>query len=270
MKHTFLLAALGLAMSLDPLAAAPQKEHHLGPTGLIGMNQLPFAESALIAAVSGAFLSVQKPAEISGAPYDWKKTKQPERPYMHAYHQTLVMKIFLASKQPDGGCDVELDFEQALAVIKRLDNITLGMPKIVYLVGWQHNGHDAKYPDWSVVNPRLKRQQDATALDSLKWLMSEGFNHHTTVSLHLNMFDAYADSPLWETYLKNDIIAKDRNGVLIKGELHGAGTGPDSQSYYISYARDWDTGFAKSRTTTLTVSSGRILKTTPENQRTPK
>lgn len=207
------------------------------------------------AVVSGAFLiasawdtlSAQQPADVSGVPYAWKITRQPERPYLHAYDQTLVMKIFLASKQPDEGCKVELNFEQALAVIQRLDNITLGMPKIVYLVGWQHNGHDSKYPDWSVVNPRLKRQQDATALESLKWLMAEGSKYHTTVSLHINMFDAYANSPLWETYLKNNIIAKDRNGVLVKGETQGAGTGPDNQSYYISYAREWDTGFTKKR-----------------------
>ena len=209
----------------------------------------------MTAVVSGIFLTpgigdtlpVQDSADVSGAPYDWKKTKQPERPFMHAYHQTLVTKIYLASKLPDEGSKVVLNFEQALAVIKRLDNITLGIPKIVYLVGWQHNGHDSKYPDWSVVNPRLKREQDATALDSLKWLMAEGFKHHTTVSLHLNMFDAYADSPLWDTYLKNDIVAKDRNGVLIKGEIHGEVKGPDSQSYYISYAREWDTGFAQKR-----------------------
>ncbi len=202
-----------------------------------------------ISLTAGAWnsLSAQDAAEVSGAPYDWKRTKQPERPFMHPYHQTLVMKIYLASKLPDEGCKVVLDFEQALAVIKRLDNITLGIPKIVYLVGWQHDGHDSKYPDWSVVNPRLKRKQDASALDSLKWLMAEGFKHHTAVSLHINMFDAYADSPLWDTYLKNDIIAKDRNGVLIKGEIHGEGTGPESQSYYISYAREWDTGFAKKR-----------------------
>ena len=37
-----------------------------------------------------------------------------------------------------------------------------------------------------------------------------GIQYNTTVSLHLNMFDAYEDSPLWEQYVKNDIIARNR------------------------------------------------------------
>jgi len=196
------------------------------------------------------FMTAFARGEPSGEYYDWSKTRQPERPWIHAYHQSLVMKIFLAEKQANDGCKVILNFEQALEVIKRLDTITLGIPKIVYLVGWQHNGHDSKYPDWSVVNPRLKRSQDATAGDSLKWLMAEGFKYHTTVSLHINMFDAYADSPLWDTYLKNDIIAKDSNGTLIKGEVQGPkGQDPriDTQSYYISYAKEWETGLAQKR-----------------------
>ena len=188
--------------------------------------------------------------EVSGAYYDWKPNRQPERPYLHRYDQTLVMKIFLAEKQANEGCKVYLTFEQALDVIKRLDTITLGLPKIVYLVGWQHNGHDSKYPDWSVVNSRLKRAQDPDAVTSLKWLMAEGFKYHTTVSLHINMFDAYADSPLWDSYVKNDIIARDINGVLIKGEVQGGDPkNPriDTQSYYISYAKEWETGLAQKR-----------------------
>ena len=106
-----------------------------------------------------AALPEQTEADVSGEYYDWTKTKQPERPWILPYHQTLVMKIFLAEKQANDGCKVFLTFEQALEVIKRLDTITLGIPKIVYLVGWQHNGHDSKYPDWSVVNPRLKRSR---------------------------------------------------------------------------------------------------------------
>lgn len=197
--------------------------------------------------------------DVSGRYYDWTKTRKPERPYIHAYDRTLVMKIFLCAKGGDAygrdhpgtsrmvdGSRVYLDFGQALEVIRKLDALTLGMPKIVYLVGWQFDGHDSKYPDWSVVNPRLKRPQDRTALESLKWLMAEGFKYHTTVSLHVNMFDAYEDSPLWPEYTNLNIVARAEDGSLIKGELEGE-PAPDTQIYNLSYAREWQTGLAQKR-----------------------
>jgi hypothetical protein len=186
-----------------------------------------------------------RPADYqpSGDYYDWGKTGQPERPWFHKYDQSLVMKIFLAERT-DGGrnCKVHLTFEQALEVIERLDRITCGAPKVVYLVGWQYNGHDSKYPAWGEVNHRLKRQQDPTALDSLKWLMNEGRKYHTTVSLHINALDAYEDSPLWQEYLEKDIIAKDKSGAPLKGIVWNG-----LQSYPLSYAREWETGCAKRR-----------------------
>ena len=187
------------------------------------------------------------PKEPSGDYYDWALTCKPERPFLHDYHQTLVMKIFLAEKRPSGGCKVFLTFAQTLDVIRRLDNITCGIPKIVYLVGWQYNGHDSKYPAWDQVNHRLKRDEDATALESLKWLMAEAFKYNTTVSLHVCMIDANMESPLWQTYLDHDIIAKDKQGNLLKGEVFGSWIGPDTQSYQMSYAREWETGFAQKR-----------------------
>jgi hypothetical protein len=186
-----------------------------------------------------------RPADYqpSGEYYDWRKTGQPERPWFHKYDQSLVMKIFLAERTDEGrGCKVYLTFEQALEVIERLDRITCGAPKIVYLVGWQYNGHDSKYPAWGEVNHRLKRAQDATALESLKWLMHEGRKHHTTVSLHINALDAYEDSPLWQEYLKKDIIAKGKRGAPLKGIVWGG-----LQSYPLSYAKEWETGCAKRR-----------------------
>src|SRR6266436_894260 len=145
------------------------------------------ALASALAAQSGAQLAMKddpglRPADYqpSGDYYDWRKTGQPERPWFHKYDQSLVMKIFLAERTDEGrGCRVHLTFEQALEVIERLDRITCGAPKIVYLVGWQFNGHDSKYPAWSEVNHRLKRAKDPTALESLKWLMREGPKHHT-------------------------------------------------------------------------------------------
>ena len=166
-------------------------------------------------------------------------------PQKHQYHQTLTMKLFMSQSKFDGKhkrkdngqSEVFLTCEQALDVIRRMDHLTLGMPKIVYLVGWQYNGHDSKYPAWFEGNPKLKRPQDANSLDSLKWLMKQAETHHTTVSLHINMFDAYEDSPLWDEYVKKDIIAKNADGTLR----------PCEWGYPISYAREWETGCTRKR-----------------------
>lgn len=169
--------------------------------------------------------------------------------WRHSYHQTLTMKIMLAgdaytgnNKRYDvGPGEVHLNCEQALDVIRRVDNLTLGIPKIIYLVGWQYNGHDSKYPAWFEGNERIKRPQDANALESIKWLMGEARKYNTVVSLHINMSDAYEDSPLWDTYLQNDIIAKNKDGSLRLARW----------GYPISYAQEWKTGFAQKRIDSL-------------------
>ena len=38
--------------------------------------------------------------------------------------------------------------------------------------------------------------RDATAEESLRWLMREARKYNCLVALHINMFDAYEDSPL--------------------------------------------------------------------------
>ena len=166
-------------------------------------------------------------------------------PQQHQYHQTLTMKLFLSQalfdgkqkRRDNGKSEIFLNYIQALEVIRKIDNLTLGIPKIIYLVGWQYNGHDSKYPAWFEGNELLKRPGDASSLESLKWLMNEAAKYHTTVSLHINMFDAYEDSPLWDEYIKNDIIAKNSDGTLRACEW----------GYPISYAQEWKTGFAQKR-----------------------
>ena len=39
--------------------------------------------------------------EQSGEYYDWEKTEKPERPWLLPYHQTVVMKVFLARRDED-------------------------------------------------------------------------------------------------------------------------------------------------------------------------
>jgi hypothetical protein len=178
-----------------------------------------------------------------------KQSPVPEITWKHPYHQTLMMKIFLSEVEPvkgdgkqvkvhdKGESKVILDFEQTMEVIRKIDQLTLGIPKIIYLVGWQYNGHDSKYPAWGEVNPKLKRPQDTTALESMKWLMEEALRYHTTVSVHINMFDAYNDSPLWDTYVENNIIARNADGSLKEGEW----------GWPVSYTQEWNTGYAQKR-----------------------
>lgn len=99
--------------------------------------------------------------------------------FNYDYSQTWVSKMFLSKPDPKGGCIVNLTFEQALDVIRATDNLSLGIPKVVYLVGWQYNGHDDKYPAFFDANPLLKRDCDQTALESLRRLMREAGTIHS-------------------------------------------------------------------------------------------
>lgn len=164
------------------------------------------------------------------------------RAFNHDYSQTWVAKMFLSKPNPKGGCLVNLTFEQALEVIRVTDNLSLGIPKIVYLVGWQYNGHDDKYPAFFDANPLLKRSCDKTALESLRWLMREARKYHTTVSLHINMTDAYDDSPLWDEYVEKDLISKNADGSLkVIGEYN------NRKAYQVNYQREWESGYTQMR-----------------------
>ncbi|MCY2929395.1 MAG: endo-alpha-N-acetylgalactosaminidase family protein [Planctomycetota bacterium] len=175
-------------------------------------------------------------------------------PFFRDYHQTLVLKLFLGMEgvpverlagealfqKPH---DVLCTFEEALEVIGKTDTLTRGIPKIVYLVGWQRGGHDHEYPSWSDVNPRLKRAQDATALESLRWLIREARQFNTTVSLHINMVDAYKHSPVWEEYLAKDCIARDESGRLLSPGIQIVG----EEMYNVVYPREWEAGLGQRR-----------------------
>ncbi|GMQ60361.1 hypothetical protein AN1V17_47610 [Vallitalea sediminicola] len=179
---------------------------------------------------------------VSGKYYDWKVTKKPERTYIHDYSKTLTMKLFCSIPDNKGNSIVACKFDEVLEIIKKIDVFTRGIDKIIYLVGWQFQGHDDKYPSWSQVNEELKREEDNTGLDSLKWLMNEALSYNTTVSLHINMTDAYKDSPLWDTYVENDLISKEEDGSLLK-----IGTWNEKDAYQVCYKNEWESGYTIKR-----------------------
>lgn len=213
-------------------------------TGLMRISSLTFL---FFLSSTGEILSVQSREHISADTLfiSYKDIPPAVLPRRHQYHQTLTMKLFMSQalfdgkykRKDNGKSELFLTCEMALDIIRRIDNLTLGIPKIVYLVGWQYNGHDSKYPAWFEGNDAIRRPQDTNALESIKWLMKKASEYHTTVSLHLNMFDTYEDSPLWNIYLKNNIIARNSDG-----SLRGCEWG-----YPLSYDREWATGYAQKR-----------------------
>lgn len=76
---------------------------------LLGFIPLPLAQAALPRPAADD--PALRPADYqpSGEYYDWRKTGKPERPWLHKYDQTLVMKMFLAERTDEGrGCKVYL------------------------------------------------------------------------------------------------------------------------------------------------------------------
>ncbi|MCL5270008.1 MAG: endo-alpha-N-acetylgalactosaminidase family protein [bacterium] len=161
-----------------------------------------------------------------------------QRRFKHPYHQTLVYKMFLASK-PDR---VRMTFTEALEAIRQVAALTGGLKQIVYLVGWQFDGHDSKYPAWSEVNARLKRPEDPEARASLLWLMREARQYNAVVSLHVNMVNAYENSPLWREYVDKDLIGKNEKGDYLDGGFWGG-----EQAYVVCAPREWEDGLAQRR-----------------------
>lgn len=158
------------------------------------------------------------------------------------YTHTLMMKLGLAHPDPKLGCKVLCTFDQALEIVKKIDRITPGYTKVLYLVGWQYNGHDDRYPEFFEVNPELKSPQDATALDSLLRLVEEAKKYNTVISYHINISDAYQESALWPEYMANDLILLGRNG---QPKVTGVWGG--RKAYQVRLEQEWKSGYFQNR-----------------------
>lgn len=161
-------------------------------------------------------------------------------PFRHAYSQCLAYKIFCADKaHPDSNL---VTFEEALRYMRVIHDVTGGLEQVPYLVGWQFDGHDSKYPSWAEVNPRLKRPQDPDARASFLWLAEEAKRLNAFVSVHVNMSDAYETSPLWQEYREGGLIILGKNG-----QPRRAGVWGGEQSYLVDKVKEWRSGHARRR-----------------------
>ena len=151
--------------------------------------------------------------------------------FNYDYSKILWMKMFLAKPDfPNNKSEVLINFEQALEIIKGIDNITQGIKKIIYLVGWQGLGHDDCYPEMDVINPYLKRDSDATAKESLIWLIEEAKKCNTVISYHGNVADAYKASPTHDEFVKAGAVLRNADGNPAVIEIFN-----DRDAYKTSY-----------------------------------
>lgn len=162
--------------------------------------------------------------------------------FSYDYTNTMMMKLKMADPDRKGGSIIYSNAEKALEIIKGVDKITLGIKKIIYLVGWQYLGHDDKYPAFFDVNDGIKRPNDKTAYDSLIWLMNETKKYNTVVSMHINFTDAYADCPLFDEYVKANALIRTASGKPAKIEKYNG-----KVCYKISYKEEWESGLFKKR-----------------------
>jgi len=207
------------------------------------MNKITFSAALLICS-----LTLKAQPQLTGA-LDTTFFKQADFVWhvtpRHDYSKTLMGKLFLSQahwdekfKIRDNGLQTNyMDCGQALEAIKAMDAISMGLPKIIYLVGWQYNGHDSKYPAFFECNEAVRNPGDSTARESILKLMEEAKRYHTAVSFHINMFNCYEDSPLFEKYMEDDVLARYEKGEYVHSDW----------GWSISYARDWASGNARDR-----------------------
>lgn len=161
--------------------------------------------------------------------------------FNYNYAKIMMMKMFLARPDyPHNTSEVLINFENALKIIRCVDNITQGIGKIVYLVGWQGLGHDDLYPDMTAVNDHLKRDCDPDGRSSLLWLIEEAKKYNTVVSFHGNLADAYEQSPSFPELAAANAVTNDKNGKPAVIEIFNG-----RNAYKVSYKQYYESGLFK-------------------------
>jgi hypothetical protein len=115
------------------------------------------------------------------------------------YRETLIYKIYL----DDLNCLAPLStFDDVLATVERVHRVSGGIRQVVYLVGWQKDGHDASFPDPQEVNARCGGAK------GLQALVKRAAKFNATVSVHTNVSDSYVTDPGYDP----ELLSRDIDG----------------------------------------------------------
>lgn len=158
--------------------------------------------------------------------------------WFNRYHDAVVYKTYMKSK----GHAPDTTLDQAIELVRRIHDYSGGLHQIVYLVGWQFDGHDSKYPDWSEVGEQCRSSLSDDPLTSLRRAMEKVQAYNADLSLHVNMNDAYTNAPSWQTYVANDLFCRQGDGAIVRGGEWGG-----EWSYRISHVKEFQKGFAQKR-----------------------
>lgn len=159
--------------------------------------------------------------------------------WFNHYHDSIVYKIFLKHKT---SADTVTTVEQAIEIAKRIHDYSGGIHQIAYLVGWNSDGHDSKYPDFLPVGDQCRSSLSDDPAESIRLAMKAVQKYNADMSLHICMNDAYTNAPSWQTYVDNDLICRNKDGSLLRGGVFGG-----EQSYRISHVKEFKKGFAQKR-----------------------
>ena len=128
----------------------------------------------------------------------------PDKPY-DGYRGKMIYKIFVGAP----GQPVRTGLDDVRAIIEKVAARTGNAGQVAYLVGFQHEGHDSKYPDVSTLNPALG------SVEALKKLAEDAEKLNCRLSFHDNYDDAYRNSPSWDA----EDISRDSTGHLLRGGI---------------------------------------------------
>lgn len=145
------------------------------------------------------------------------------KPYLktpwYDYKDAIVYKIMC---EMNG--NVFTTFAQVREMVEAIHRLTDGRRQVVYLVGWQYDGHDSGYPSFDKVNEKLGTVEE---LRELIRICKEKYN--TVMSVHVNVDDAYKEHPGFD----EEVISRDVDGSLMTWEMFGG-----KQSYHINHVKD--------------------------------
>lgn len=132
------------------------------------------------------------------------------------YKGIMIYKLFVGS--PTHG--LQTTYRQMEDIVRTVYKCTGGVRQLVYIVGFQHGGHDDMYPDVKKFNTAPGSLEELTEI--AKRLEKEC---NALISFHDNYDDAYMESPSFDA----NLIARDNTGHLLRG-----GVWNGKQAYWIS------------------------------------